>query len=184
MGVKDISDHSIGLALVETSLGPASDDTACILTAVLEERETFTDLWRRLLSRIVENEAADAAHCVDRSYPRAIRGDRTLTLWIAGSYGCLGERRGTSRGKTSTGDLARRRTCADIPLTNGDSELHIQRCQFFQRPIVLHGPTCLCRQWAALVSRTRRDALLSVRGLRHVSASNGRPPCTSLTASK
>lgn len=94
MGVKDVSDHSVGLALIETSLGPASDDTACILTAVLEEREAFADLWRCLLSRVVEDETADAAHCVDRSYPRASRGDHILTLGIAGPGGCLNEGEG------------------------------------------------------------------------------------------
>lgn len=83
MGVKDVSDHPIGLALVETSLGPASDDTACILTAVLEEREPFTDLWRRLLSRVVEDETADAAHWVYRSYPRGSRGDRIYSLLVS-----------------------------------------------------------------------------------------------------
>lgn len=111
VGVEDVSDHSVGLALVETSLGPASDDTARILTAVLEEREAFTDLWRRLLSRVVENETADAAHWADRSYPRTSRGDRTDSLlgsqtlvdaWVNG---------GRSMRKTSTGYLARTRTC-------------------------------------------------------------------------
>lgn len=80
LSVEDVSDHAVGLALIEASLGPASDDTTRILTAMLEERETFTDLRRRLLSRVMEDETANAAHWVHRSYLRTSRSDRTDSL--------------------------------------------------------------------------------------------------------
>ena len=36
VSIEDVSDHPIRLALVEASLGPASDDTTGILASVLE----------------------------------------------------------------------------------------------------------------------------------------------------
>jgi hypothetical protein len=36
--VKDIPDHPVGLALVETALGTTCDNSASVLTSVLEQR--------------------------------------------------------------------------------------------------------------------------------------------------
>ena len=43
-GVKDVPDHSVRLALVETTLWSTGYDTAGILTSMLEKRETLADL--------------------------------------------------------------------------------------------------------------------------------------------
>ena len=56
-GVKDVPDHSVCLALVEAALGPAGDDAAGILAAMLEKREAFADLRSRIDRRVVEEEA-------------------------------------------------------------------------------------------------------------------------------
>lgn len=39
--IKDISDHSVGLALVEATLGTTSDNPTCILTTVLQKGEAL-----------------------------------------------------------------------------------------------------------------------------------------------
>ena len=62
-GVKDISDHSIGLALVKAAFWSASDDSTCILTSMLEKRKTFADLGSSVDGRIVEKQTEDPAHC-------------------------------------------------------------------------------------------------------------------------
>ncbi|KAJ2988730.1 hypothetical protein NUW54_g9018 [Trametes sanguinea] len=56
-GVEDISDHSIGLALVEASFRPAGDDAARILAAVLEKGETFADLRSSIDRGVVQEKA-------------------------------------------------------------------------------------------------------------------------------
>jgi hypothetical protein len=60
---EDVADHAVRLALVETALLAARHDPACILTAMLKERETLADLGRSVYARIGEKEAEDAAHC-------------------------------------------------------------------------------------------------------------------------
>lgn len=43
-GVEDISDHPVRLALIETPLRTTCNDTTCVLSAMLEKRETLADL--------------------------------------------------------------------------------------------------------------------------------------------
>ena len=43
--IKDISDHTVGFALKESALGTTGHDTTRILSPVLQQRETFRDLW-------------------------------------------------------------------------------------------------------------------------------------------
>lgn len=57
IGVKDIPDHAIRLALVEASLRPASDDTTRILASMLEKREALANLCCCIDARIVQEEA-------------------------------------------------------------------------------------------------------------------------------
>ena len=56
-GVKDISDHPVSLALVESPLRTAGDDAACVLAAMLEEGEAFADLLSCVEGGIVVEEA-------------------------------------------------------------------------------------------------------------------------------
>ena len=56
-GVKDVPDHPVCLALVEATFMSASDDTACILTPMLEERQSFTYLTSTVDLRVVEKQA-------------------------------------------------------------------------------------------------------------------------------
>ena len=60
--IKDIPNHAVCLALVETPLGPASDDTTGILTSVLEKGETLAYLAGDVDCRIMQEYTADAAH--------------------------------------------------------------------------------------------------------------------------
>lgn len=61
--VEHIADHAIALHLVEAAFGPASDDSASILPAVLEETETFAELSasRRVRRAIPQQQPDDAA---------------------------------------------------------------------------------------------------------------------------
>lgn len=56
VGVEYIADHAVRFALVEAALGPASDDTARILAAVLEERQALADLGRSVHAGVVEEQ--------------------------------------------------------------------------------------------------------------------------------
>lgn len=55
--IEYISDHAIGLALIETTLRSASDDPAGILASMLQQRKTFADLWSTIDIRIVQKQA-------------------------------------------------------------------------------------------------------------------------------
>lgn len=54
--VKDISDHAVRLALIETAFGPTCDDAAGILAAMLEKRESLADLRSCVDGRVVEEQ--------------------------------------------------------------------------------------------------------------------------------
>ncbi len=56
-GVKDVPNHPVGLALVEASLRAAGDDSAGILSAMLEKSEAFADLRSCIDRRVVQEEA-------------------------------------------------------------------------------------------------------------------------------
>ena len=61
--VKNISNHPIGLALIESSFETACDYPASILSAVLEKRETFVGLRCAIEARVVKEEPKYSAHC-------------------------------------------------------------------------------------------------------------------------
>lgn len=63
--VKDITDHAVGFALVETTLGSTGDDSTSILTTMLEEGKTLCDFCSDIDSRIVQKKTEDATHYVD-----------------------------------------------------------------------------------------------------------------------
>lgn len=60
--IKDVADHAIGLALEETTLGTASDNTAGILAAMLEERKALANLVSDVDRGVMGEQAEDATH--------------------------------------------------------------------------------------------------------------------------
>jgi hypothetical protein len=63
--VKDISDHSVGFTLVETTLESTGDDPTCILTTMLKERKTLCNFCGDIEGGVVQKKTEDAAHCLD-----------------------------------------------------------------------------------------------------------------------
>ena len=54
--VKNVTDHSVRLALEESAFGPAGDDSTGILAAVLQQCETLTNFRRRVCGWIVQQQ--------------------------------------------------------------------------------------------------------------------------------
>lgn len=48
LGIKDVSNHSVRLALIETTFGSAGDDPTCILTSVLQQAQALADFGPRI----------------------------------------------------------------------------------------------------------------------------------------
>ena len=85
--VKDIPNHPVGLALVETALVAAGDDAARVLSAMLEKREALADLRSSIDRRVVEEETEDTAHCCDPGLApdmrkRLVRSLATCEAWL------------------------------------------------------------------------------------------------------
>ena len=61
--VKDVPDHAVALHLVEASFRAAGDDTTGILPSVLEQPETFIELWPGCLvhAELAQEQCNDAA---------------------------------------------------------------------------------------------------------------------------
>lgn len=60
--IKHISHHPVRLALVETPFRPTSDNTASILSAVLQEGKALADFGGGIDVGIVQEETEYAAH--------------------------------------------------------------------------------------------------------------------------
>lgn len=58
-----VADHPIRLALIQPAPRPARDDPACILSAMLQQRQTLTYLRRSVDGGVVQEEAKDSTHC-------------------------------------------------------------------------------------------------------------------------
>lgn len=65
--VENIPDHSICLALVESSLVSARHDTRCVLPAMLQEGETLVDLRCGGLVLLRQQQGHDSAHLDGRN---------------------------------------------------------------------------------------------------------------------
>jgi hypothetical protein len=57
IGIKDIPDHSVRLALVESSFRTTGNDTACILPSMLKKSESLADLRSYVQMGVVKKKA-------------------------------------------------------------------------------------------------------------------------------
>lgn len=56
-GIEHVPDHTVRLALEESTLGTAGDDATGILAPMLEERKPFDDLGGDIAGGVVEEQA-------------------------------------------------------------------------------------------------------------------------------